>query len=460
MRCPVTLAVALAAALLLAGVPENGVGTGRAAAAEQSKGRTAAAAATKVPRKTARPLDPLFAALAALQSGKAKAPVAIVQIGDSHSAGDFFSGRLRELFQERFGAAGRGLLPPGIADKYYRPELVSVEQSAGWQRVRSADPQAEGPFGVAGIRQETAEAGERMTLASSEDAGFDRVYLEVLRRPNGGTLKASVDDGPEQIIATAGEHVSPSWIEIKAPERSHAVTLVTVGDGLVGLLSWGSERRGPGVLYENFGIIGATADVMGRWDANSLALEFAHQAPALLIVAYGTNESFMSAEDLDGYAESFAAHVRALSETAPGAAVLVVGPPGINRRYPRFVGASGKCVPHVSAGAKALGSDVPISPARKGRSVVWAPPPQLGAVLKDERAAAQKNGWFFWDWAHAMGGPCAMHQWALRAEPLAQPDHVHLHVSGYGLSAERLFATLMAEYERYRERQPRRAPGG
>ena len=37
-----------------------------------------------------------------------------MQIGDSHTANDSFSGRLRELFQARFGDAGRGVLPPGV----------------------------------------------------------------------------------------------------------------------------------------------------------------------------------------------------------------------------------------------------------------------------------------------------------------------------------------------------------
>ena len=46
--------------------------------------------------------------------GQRSAPVVILQIGDSHTANDSFSGRMRELFQARFGDAGRGVLPPGV----------------------------------------------------------------------------------------------------------------------------------------------------------------------------------------------------------------------------------------------------------------------------------------------------------------------------------------------------------
>ena len=47
-----------------------------------------------------------------LRAGKLER-VNILQIGDSHTAADHFSGRLRELFQASFGNAGRGMLPPG-----------------------------------------------------------------------------------------------------------------------------------------------------------------------------------------------------------------------------------------------------------------------------------------------------------------------------------------------------------
>ena len=42
------------------------------------------------------------------------ARVHIVQIGDSHTAADFFSGTLRDKFQARYGNAGIGFVPPSI----------------------------------------------------------------------------------------------------------------------------------------------------------------------------------------------------------------------------------------------------------------------------------------------------------------------------------------------------------
>ena len=59
------------------------------------------------------PLLPLYRELAFNPN------VAILQIGDSHTANDSFSGRMRELFQARFGDAGRGVLPPGVPNAGY-----------------------------------------------------------------------------------------------------------------------------------------------------------------------------------------------------------------------------------------------------------------------------------------------------------------------------------------------------
>ena len=103
------------------------------------------------------PLLPLYRAL----SRGAATVVVILQIGDSHTANDSFSGRLRELFQARFGDAGRGVLPPGVPYRWYRPARVTVT-SEGWSVVSSyrGDP---GPFGITGLRQH-ADGPAEMTL--------------------------------------------------------------------------------------------------------------------------------------------------------------------------------------------------------------------------------------------------------------------------------------------------------
>jgi len=89
------------------------------------------------PQRLASPeaLAPFFAAL---DDRADRRPVRIMQIGDSHTANDSLSGRMRQHFQGRFGAAGRGWLPAGVPYKYYRPQFVSVSEDA-WRHVKPND---------------------------------------------------------------------------------------------------------------------------------------------------------------------------------------------------------------------------------------------------------------------------------------------------------------------------------
>ncbi|MFN3640207.1 MAG: peptidoglycan-binding protein, partial [Flavobacterium sp.] len=56
-------------------------------------------------------LEPFFKKLDQLSNSSTQ-KVSIVHIGDSHIQADIFSGRMRKLFQNTFGHAGRGLVFP------------------------------------------------------------------------------------------------------------------------------------------------------------------------------------------------------------------------------------------------------------------------------------------------------------------------------------------------------------
>jgi lysophospholipase L1-like esterase len=382
-----------------------------------------------VPAETARvlgaavPLAPLYAALEAIDTGGAAAPVVIMQIGDSHSASDFLSGRMRDLFQQRFGAAGRGMLPPGIPYDYFRPALARVDVAGDWRRASSFS--GGGPFGIGGVIQQSGGPGARMTLTETEPAGFDRAFFEVLRQPGSGTVRLRVDDGETHDFATAATAAEPHWVEFNTPPGSHRVSLSAVGGGAITVLGWGTQREVRGVVYENLGIVGATVRVTGHWDPAAVAEEMARRDPALIVVAYGTNEGVEPPEKLAHYAEQFAARVGALRAAAPGAAVLVIGPPDVDRKgQPPVVGCDGP----------------------------WAPPPGIAIVREAQRAVAARQGWYFWDWQAAMGGPCAADRWAAETPPLEAPDHVHQKADGYRKSAEMLFGVIMDGYRRYLSR--------
>src|SRR5580658_2304584 len=118
-------------------------------------------------------LAPFFTALAALEERQTQGPTRVLQLGDSHTANDSLSGRLRDRFHARFGDAGRGWLPAGLA--------FGLDAS---------DAQSEPP-----------EAS--MAIESTDSAGFDRVAVEYLTQPQGSAFTVQVDGGAPIRVSTA-----------------------------------------------------------------------------------------------------------------------------------------------------------------------------------------------------------------------------------------------------------------
>ncbi|HET8729472.1 MAG TPA: GDSL-type esterase/lipase family protein [Alphaproteobacteria bacterium] len=401
-------------------------------------------------------LAPLFEALYALETGVRTEPVRILQLGDSHTAGDRFSGRLRARFQDRFGDAGRGMLPPGVPFDYYAPTGVGVRQTGDWTVAGGLKPDG-GLLGLSGFRLHSNDPAASIELTS--DTGFDRASLEIVRRPGGGTLAVRIDGGPERRVPGGAPVVEARTIVLDVPFGSRLLTVRPLGDGPVAILSWTVERARPGVVLDSHGVVGATAGIGGRWDEATIAAELAGRRPDLIILAYGTNEGFDDTLDAEAYGARFAGRLRALEAAAPGAAILVVGPPDANRlpracRSQEREGRSFACVP-LNEEERATYASL-LNAGVGGPLCRWHPPPNLRTVRRAQRAVAEAEGHAFWDWNLAMGGACSIDRWTHTEPPLAWNDHVHLRPMGYEDSADALFDRLMAGYERWRSA---RAPG-
>lgn len=361
-------------------------------------------------------LAPLTQALAALAQGRAQQPVLVVQFGDSHTAAHFFTTRLRERFQQRYGAVGPGRMAPGgVSPPYTRPPLVRIEQSGAWQGASALRSTTPGPFGLAGWRLRGQGAGSRLVLRSAEPEGFDRFTMDVLVQPEGGSFRLSLDGETGPLLRAAGPLRRRAPIPMELQHRYHEVTVELVGDGPVDFLGWGVERRGAGVLVEGHGINGATLDMLTNLDQEILRGDLAARPPALIILAYGTNEAIDAQLTEDAYAWALGEKVRLLRQMAPRSGIMLLGAPDASRRL-----------------------------ARQGSCRGWFPLPGLAAVKAAQRRVAREEKLAFWDWAEVTGGnACAQDALTRGAPRLVQEDHVHLTAEGYRASADRLFQALV-----------------
>ncbi|WP_323012145.1 hypothetical protein [Castellaniella sp.] len=131
----------------------------------------------------------------------------------------------------------------------------------------------------------------------------------------------------------------------------------------------------------------------------------------MVIIAYGTNESFDPDLDLTALQASLTAGIRTVRNALPQAAVLLIAAP--------------------DALQAATDDHLPCAHRR---------PPHHKAVKQAQLTVAKSQHTLYWDWESAMGGACPMLDWQARG--LVGKDLVHFTLDGYQESARRLYLDL------------------
>ncbi len=363
-------------------------------------------------------LDGFYAQLASHEaalkdSGLRTTTVRVMQFGDSHTAADMFTGEARRVFQEQFGDGGIGYSYAGHPFAGYRILGSQRSQSAGWKTQGNKFLQlGEGQTGLGGISISTARPGEWVTL----DAPCATLELEYLQQPGGGTLRFS-DNGEEPVeIQTDDVAAGPGTFSYICPAGDHHFEVTTEESAPVTLLGWVATQ--PGVTWESIGINGAEAPLMLKWDQTLFSRYLKDNSPALIVLAYGTNEAASSLWDEESYQEAFASLIDAIHSYVPESSILVVGPP-----------------------------DRSVAQHR-----AWRPYAGTDRIVEAQRAVCRAHDCAYWDQRARMGGLGAMQQFVYAG--WAQPDHTHFTGDGYRALADALMDDLMTGYQDYKEHNP------
>lgn len=356
-------------------------------------------------------LEKFHAAVKEVEAGERAHPLTVLHLGDSHISLDGFTRGLRARWQERFGDAGRGLMP-GMPFRYYAPDGYMLAMSGPWDVFSSLPADAKGPFGIQGFRVEAASRDAAITLSS--ETPLSGVEIEAYGGPEAGAILLTLGNAaPLRLQTRQAEH---GYVRFRVPAANvREVKLTPAGTGPVALLGWAMLKpAAPGARYDSHGIVAATAAVTTRWDAGIVRAQIAALRPDLVILGYGTNEGFYNGLDMAGYRALVDGLASLVMEAAPGASLALLGP---------FDGA------RQGSGAACEGS--------------WVTPPKLDAVRATLRDIAGARGGFFWDGGAAMGGRCAADRWARAEPPLMFADRVHLRPSGGEILAASLHEVVM-----------------
>lgn len=359
--------------------------------------------------ENATALIPFFEQLRRTERAEFDQPLRILHFGDSHTAADEWTGAMRQAFQSKFGDGGGGYSLAGRPFTSYRRIDQRRGNSTGWTTQGLLSPNGDGLYGLGGASISTSRAGQSVFL----EAEAKRVELFYWRQPGGGPLTFAENGAAVETISTDGpegpgyfQYASAALSDGQGPRRFELTTLQRAP---VRLFGWVTENP-RGVTYEPLGINGAQANLMLGWDQRLLAEHLAKRNPALIVLAYGTNESGQKDWTYESYKQAFATVIATLRRNAPAASILIVGPPD-RMTYSRYT---------------------------------LIPYPRLDMITQAQRDAALENQCAFWDLRGRMGGPGAMRRWVTAGA--AQADYVHFTAPGYRLIGVTLFNDLMEQY--------------
>jgi lysophospholipase L1-like esterase len=378
-------------------------------AAQRASAAQAVARWLDVPNsiENAAALVPFLEQLYRVEKGLDTEPLRILHYGDSHTASDDWAGTLRYLFQTKFGDGGPGFSHAGRPWNSYRRYDVSSWGSRFWHTDGLFSREGDGWYGLSAASITATRAGEWVTL----DATCAQAELLYLERPGGGSFQVSVDHGEPLRVDTNGP-LRAAYLKIPIAPGAHRFEVRTLDARPVRLFGWVTENP-RGITYETLGINGAQANMLLNVDESLFVEHLSRRNPALIILAYGTNEAGARDWTLESYRAMFAQLLERLRRAAPAASILVVGPPD---RYIR---------------------------TRAG----WVPLDRVDMIVQAQREAATQARCAFFDLRERMGGKASMRQWVQSG--MAQYDHVHFTAQGYRLLGAALYKELTGQFSLY-----------
>lgn len=357
--------------------------------------------------------DAFFASLRRAASKKGQARV--VFYGDSHTAPDLITGRLRQSLQAEFGDAGPGFVMPGKPFPHHHHTLVEYSTTKGLTGARINRSVREGKFGLFGaaLKAKKSVSVHLRTRHYGKASGkASELELYYLKQPAGGRVSLSVDGKALGAVSTKGKSVGSGYQRYHLTDAVHQIDLRT-SEGPVTLLGMTLERKQPGVIVDTLGIPGARAKFHLLWDDALYSEQLKMRQPDLVVLAYGTNEAGDEDLSLSDYEQTLRKTLARIKRLVPETSCLLLGP-----------------------------TDRP----EKLDDGSWVPRAALISVNTLQRKIAAEFGCGFVDIQAAMGGPMSIVALGRVEPPYAARDYVHLTMRGYEAMGDALHSALMNAY--------------
>jgi len=332
-------------------------------------------------------------------------PFRIVQFGDSHTAGDFFTEQLRRRLQAKYGDGGIGwIIPapvPGQSSARY-----NVQLSGDWL-LKTSRSKNVSDLPLGGFIN-TGSVGSKILVEPVHKLTPGRWRFGALVRSKPALVPSSL-----RLIGAGRTHqnfsVFPQWtpVELSFSFITPAPFILQVVSGRVEVAGLWIEREVSGVVVDHIGRNGATLSAFDRWSDDSIFRQLDARPVDAILLAYGTNES-MDNLTSSAYVSKIYHVIRRIQLASPTTPIILLTAPSfaanLNMQCGQFL------------------------------------PPSLRSVIRAQMASAILPGVQVWNWMHSMGGECAVADWSRQG--LMRADRIHMTPAGYRLSADLFYSWL------------------
>ncbi|MCE9579206.1 MAG: hypothetical protein K8W52_39145 [Deltaproteobacteria bacterium] len=332
--------------------------------------------------------------------------------GDSLTADDQITDRLRQTLQGKFGDGGPGFVFAVPPHPFCQHRAIKRATGGEWvvHGVSTAAP-PDRLMGLGGGDAENAGGGHIRIAPNAHGLAIADLYF--VAQPHGGSVEVDADGVAISTVATA------------ADQKHGEFQLVTFGGptAKIDLRASGKVRlfgvvleTARGVVVDNLGVVNSTAKSLAKNRADHWQKQLAHRAPDLVVIMLGTNE----AEWIPAAGTALTEHekivtglVKTVRAANPDRSCLVISP------------------------FDQLAWREPNMPPRAS----------IPAMVEVQRKAALGAGCAFWDAYQWMGGKGSSLGW-YRAKLLTN-DFQHPTTAGAQRIADALAAGLLGGYATY-----------
>lgn len=352
-------------------------------------------------------LEPFMEKLLALRSG-ADGQVSILHIGDSHIQAGYWTARVRELFHNDFGNAGRGLITPYKLSRTNEPPNYAITTPHKYNSYRASENGMTEKPDFTGVSVSFRNADAEFEIWSKTP--FDAVTI--FHHPSAPMLYP-----PDELMIGSNCIIENTATSTRIVLSQHVDTLKLAGVASLAydnptFYGFSLENGDPGVLYHAVGANGAAFEhISSRTTLTEGGA--APLNPDLIIVSLGTNNCYgnnFRSEQLRQVVRNFITNIKS---SYPEAALLMTTPmESCNRSRGRY-----SVNPNVAVAAQ---------------------------VIAEEAAAAGVACWNLWAAAGGNGSHSAWH-----GRKLMQNDRIHLTEAGYSLVGDMLYDAIAGYYNNW-----------